>query len=98
MLSHADLRTAVDYEVLGLASGKCPESCVSFRGLHGMTFLKVFSSERQIVDPAGRSAGFHDHEVDGVLLEDGFQVTPLGRGIKERVFASFGVEKGSTSY
>ena len=47
----------------------------------------------QIVDPAGRSAGFHDDEVDFVLLEDRIQVTPLGRRIEEGMFPSFSVKK-----
>ena len=47
----------------------------------------------QIVDPAGRSAGFHDDEVDFVLLEDRLQVTPLGSCIQECAFPIFSVKK-----
>ncbi len=37
----------------------------------------------QIVDPARRTAGFHDDEVDFVLFEDRLQVIPLGGRVKE---------------
>lgn len=49
----------------------------------------------QIVDPAGRSAGLHDDEVDFVLFEDRVQVIPLGRCVQECVFPSFSVKKAA---
>ncbi len=49
----------------------------------------------QIVDPARRSAGFHDDEVDFVLREDRIQVPPLGSCIQECVFPSVRVKKAA---
>ncbi len=53
----------------------------------------VAQALREIVDPAGRSAGFHDDEISFVLFEDGGEVITIGGRVKELVFASFCVEE-----
>ena len=51
-----------------------------------------------IIDPAGRSAGFHDDEVDLVLFEDSLEVTPLGSSVVEGMNPSFLCQRSSTWY
>ena len=52
-------------------------------------------ADREIIDPSGGSAGFHDNEIDFVFLEDSGEVIPIGCGVEKRVFSSFGVEKAA---
>lgn len=47
----------------------------------------------QIVDPAGRSTGLHDDDVDFMFSEDCLQVIPLGGSVKEGMFPSFRVKQ-----
>lgn len=49
----------------------------------------------QIVDPAGRTAGLHDDQVDFVFFEDGGEIISFGGGIEKGVFASFRIEKAA---
>ena len=52
-------------------------------------------ADREIIDPSGGSAGFHDNKIDFVLFEDSGEVIPIGCGVEKRVFPSFGVEKAA---
>jgi hypothetical protein len=50
-------------------------------------------ADGQIVDPSGRPAGFHDHQIDGLAFQDRGQIGPVGSGKEEGIFACFRVEK-----
>ena len=49
----------------------------------------------KIIDPAGRSAGFHDDKVEFVLFEDSLEVTPLCSSVVEGMDPSFCVEEAA---
>ena len=49
----------------------------------------------QVVDPARRTTGFHDDEVNFVFLKDCGEVLSVSGSIKEFMFTSFRVEKAA---
>ena len=52
-------------------------------------------ADRQVIDPARRATGFHDDQVDIVLLEYRSEIISLGSSGKKLVFTSFRVEKAA---
>ena len=52
-------------------------------------------ADRQVIDPARRATGFHDDQVDFVLLEYRSEIISLGSSGKKLVFTSFRVEKAA---
>lgn len=52
-------------------------------------------TDSQVMDPIRGTAGFHDHQIDFVPLEDGGEVFSISDGGEELVFTSINVKKGA---
>jgi len=49
----------------------------------------VAEAGSEIIDPAGRSAGFHDDKIALVLFEEGRKVVSVGGGVEKGMFTGF---------